>query len=152
MRPERTRETLTVLDCFCSQLTHPCDVLAKGTRRGAFGRSVLLVRPPDFLDLVNERRGCGPIADAKARHSERLRQRARDQHAVKVRRFAHPATVGELAVRLVDNDNSGCPLDDAINGPTARQTTRRVVRRTDVDLSLIHISEPTRLLSISYAV
>src|SRR4051812_49326165 len=103
MGAECASEPLTVLNRLGRQVAHPRDILAKGTRRGAFGRRILLVGPSYFLDLVNERRGAGSVTNAKAGHSKRLRQGARDQYAVMLGRLAHSATVGELAVRLVDN-------------------------------------------------
>src|SRR5678815_5857800 len=70
---------------------------------------------------------------------------------------------GEASRREALTPGSGgtarCDLDNALPGKPQRRRIRRLVRKhgagaecTPVTLSLIHISEPTRLLSISYAV
>jgi len=125
---ERCAETRDVDACGDNGFTNPFEIVGDRRNGGAFGECVQLERSARLFHRGDERWIADAIPDAQPGEPKRLRQCARDEHALASTCEVDRRRVRELRIRFVDDDDASRVLDDRLDGAPIERATCRIVR------------------------
>ena len=123
------RDALPLVDDRCDAGVHLVGVVQRQAAGDLLG-SIEVIRKHHLVELRNDRRWADQVAETACRHRPRLRERSYHDERHRLVDHGQCRPVGELTVRLVDDEQTRLRIEDCTHVARRLDETRGVVGRT----------------------